>query len=70
MSSHATKILSLAEHLSPDETAQVAGELLNLAGVNRESVETLLKQLSTEDREELAGQVQSLVEEMEADDAE
>jgi hypothetical protein len=47
------RIVELAEGLTPEETAKVAGLLLDLAGVSRETFQAFIAPLSAGDREEL-----------------
>lgn len=53
------QIMNYAGDLSPDDTAEVAGRLMSEAGVNKETVDTFLRQLSEDDRAEFYGQVES-----------
>jgi hypothetical protein len=53
------RIMELAESLTPQETAKVAGLLLDLAGVSRDTFEAFIAELSESDRAELLCQLDS-----------
>lgn len=59
------QVMSLIGELSPEETASLAGAVFAEGGVSRDTINSFVKSLPQEDRDELLDQLEGVITELE-----